>query len=399
MSIETTAKSQRGAFTALGATFAVQTMASMVMFGVAVIVPAAAPDFGLDPNLIGAYTMFAYGAATVAGLLTGAFADRFGAIRVSQVIMLFAMASTAILTLSVPLAAVASAVVLGLCYGPVNPVSTHILARVTPEKSRPLFFSIKQTGMPAGAAIAGILLPIIVAAYDWRVAILVTGLLALLVALLIQPLRSRLDGERQLTRNVKLDDIVAPLKFVWGEPKLRCLTIACFTYSGVQVTVMTFYVVYLTSTLSLSLTAAGLVFTFLQAGAVIGRLFWGAIADRYYPAGRLFSWLGLATAAFIFGVTLYEPAWPLWAIGLTSFVLGTTCAGWNGLFFAELVKYAPQRAGEAASGVQFVNMGGVAAVPPLFGAIVAVTGSYAWPFAAIAVAMIAAALRHRAVFR
>ncbi|MCG8548041.1 MAG: MFS transporter, partial [Alphaproteobacteria bacterium] len=119
MSIEKPETSERGAISALAATFAVQTLASMVLFGVAVIAPVAAPDFGVDANLIGTYTAIAYGAATLAGLLTGVFADRFGAIRVSQTIMVLALAGCALLTLSAPLAAVASAVVLGFAYGPV----------------------------------------------------------------------------------------------------------------------------------------------------------------------------------------------------------------------------------------------------------------------------------------
>ncbi|MCG8545802.1 MAG: MFS transporter, partial [Alphaproteobacteria bacterium] len=314
--------------------------------------------------------------------------------------MVLALAGCALLTLSAPLAAVASAVVLGFAYGPVNPVSTHILARVTTEKSRPLFFSIKQTGMPAGAAIAGVLLPIIVAAYDWRAATLTAGVMATLVALFIQPLRPRLDAIRQEGRKVRLNDVVEPLKLVWQDHRLRCLAVVCFTYSGVQVTIMTFYVVYLTATLAMSLTTAGLVFTFLQAGAIIGRLVWGAIADRYYPAGRLLAWLGIATGAITVTASLFGTAWPLWAIVLTSFLLGATCAGWNGLFFSELVKYAPpQRTGEAASGAQFITMSGVAAVPPLFGGIVVGTGGYEWPFLVVALAMAAAAVHHRAVFR
>ena len=135
-------KSVRGALGPLLATFSVQTTAAVALFGVAVIAPAAAPDIGVDANLIGTFSAIAYGTGMVAGLLTGAFADRFGAIRVSQIIMIFALIGVALLTLSTLLAAVASAILLGLCYGPVNPVTTHILARVAPETSRPRIPSV-----------------------------------------------------------------------------------------------------------------------------------------------------------------------------------------------------------------------------------------------------------------
>ena len=372
----------------------------MALFGVSVVAPAAAQDIGVDATLIGTFTAIVYSVAMVAGLMTGVFADRFGAIRVSQLLMIFALLGVTVLALASPLAAIASAVLLGLCYGPVNPVSTHILARVTSEKSRPFFFSVKQTGMPAGAGLAGLLLPLVTAAIDWRAAIVTTGVVAALIALFIQPLRPRLDAMLETGRKVRLNDIATPLKLVLGEPRLRCLAIVTFAYSGAQVTMMTFYVVYLTSALDLTLTTAGVIFMTLQVGAILGRLLWGAIAERLYPASRILTLLGVATGIFAVAVSLFSTAWPLWAIGVTSFLLGMTCAGWNGLFFSELVKYAPaDRTGEAASGMQFIIMLGVAAVPPVFGSAVVATGSYGGAFLAIAGGMVAAAIHHRVVFR
>ena len=148
---------ERLAVPALAATFAVQTIAAMAMFGVSVIAPVAAADIGVNATLIGAFTGLAYGSGLVVGLLSGRLADRFGALRTSQATMVFALTGCILLSISTPLAALASAIALGLCYGPVNPLSTHILSRVVPERSQPLFFSIKQTGMPAGAALAGLI--------------------------------------------------------------------------------------------------------------------------------------------------------------------------------------------------------------------------------------------------
>jgi MFS family permease len=110
--------------------------------------------------------------------------------------MRFALLGCLLMALSTPVAAFAGAVALGLCYGSVNPASTHIPARVTPERFRPVYFSIKQAGMPMGAALAGLLLPLIVAAYDWRIAMIATGLVAVVVAVIIQPLRKSLDAVR-----------------------------------------------------------------------------------------------------------------------------------------------------------------------------------------------------------
>lgn len=389
----------RDAIGPLLATFSIQTVAAVALFGISVIAPAAAPDIGVDATLIGVFSAIVYGSGMAGGLLTGSFADRYGAIRVGQVLMLLSLLAVSILTLATPLAAIAGAILLGLCYGPVNPVSTHILARVTATRLRPLFFSIKQTGMPAGAGIAGLVMPFVTALFDWRAAILTAGVMAIAVAVAIQPLRRRFDTARQPARPFRRSDIVEPLKMVARDTRLRALAVVGFTYSGVQVTVMTFYVVYLTAAIALPLTTAGLIFSLLQLGAILGRLFWGAIADRHLPANPLLVGLGIVTGALTVAAGLYGPGWPIWVIGLVSFVLGTTCAGWNGLFFSELVKFAPaERAGEVASGMQVFIMAGVAAVPPVFGAVIGLADGYRAAFVTVAIAMAAVAVHLGRVF-
>jgi MFS family permease len=382
----------RDAMPSLIATTMVQILASMTMFGVSVIAPVAALDIGVPATLIGVFTSIAFGSGMLAGLLTGAFADRFGAIRICQLTMASAFVGVALLTLSTPAAALASAVFLGLCYGPINPVCTHILARVAPERRRPLFFSIKQSGQPAGVAISGVLLPPLVLLYDWRAAIFVTGVLACVAALCIQPLRPRLDAVRNANRPIHIGSVIEPLKLVWLESRLRCLALSGFILSGCQVSLSTFYVVYLTAAMAMPLTTAGLMYTVMQVGAVLGRLFWGAVADRFISGHLVLVGLGLANGVISVVAGLFAPDWNIWIIGLVSFMLGATSHGWNGVFFSELVKYAPAaRTGEAASGIQFATLAGVVVVPSLFGVIVAVSGGYFIAFAAVACAATIAA--------
>jgi len=390
----------RSAAAPLAATFMVQTMASMSMFGVAVIAPVAAPEIGVDATLIGVFTSIAFSFGMLTGLPTGALASRYGGIRVSQATMLLALMGVAALTLATPVAAIASAILLGFCYGPVNPVCTHILAGVSPERWRPLIFSIKQTGMPAGTALAGVLLPFLVLAYDWRVAILAAGLLAALTAVAIQPLRARIDADRERGGVLRAGSVIAPLSLVLRTPRLRTLGLVGFVYSGAQVALSTFYVVYLTAALSLSLTTAGLLYTILQIGAVMGRILWGGVADRSYPADRVLVGLGVGTAIFAVLAGAMTPGWSCWSLAPASFLLGATSHGWNGVFASELVKYAPAgHVGEAASGIQFVSLAGVAAVPPAFGLVVTFGGGYGVAFAAAAAVMLAAALYLGAAFR
>ena len=376
----------------LAGTFAVQTMVSMAMFGVAVIAPVAAPAIGVNAELIGTFSAIAYGVGMIAGLMTGALADRFGAIRICQLTMVLTFFGVIALTVSTPLAAIASAILLGMSYGPVNPASTQILARVTTTRSRPFIFSVKQTGMPAGAALAGALLPLLILAFDWRVAIAATGVVAMVVALGIESLRPRIDAIRDTTRPISIGNIADPLKLVWQYPRLRCLMIVGYVYAGSQVAIATFYVIHLTSELGLPLATAGLIYTALQISAIAGRLIWGAIAGHLLPGDRVLVWLGFSTSIFVVVAGLFDASWPLWSIALASVLLGITSHSFNGVFFSEFTRHVmPEQTGTAAGGMQFAMLAGVATVPLAFGLLITLTHSYFVAYCAIALAVFATA--------
>lgn len=381
----------KGAIAPLVATSSLQIMVSLTMFGVAVIAPVAAPDIGVKPTLIGTFTAIAYGFGMLAALLTGTFSDRFGAIRVGQTMMVLAFLGVACLALSSPITALLSAIFLGISYGPINPLSTHVLARFVPEPRRPLFFSIKQSAQPAGTALAGVILPYLVYVFDWRFAILAAGLAACLVAVVIQPLRPHLDSTRDRSRKIGFGNITWPLRLVWSESRLRCLTLSGFVFSGSQVSIASFFVVYLTDVLSMTLPTAGLLFTIMQIGGVIGRLLWGAIADTLIPANLLLTGLGFATAALSIISGSIGPEQPIVLLIIISFFLGTTSHGWNGVYNSELVKFAPVgTVGDAASGCQFALLAGLAVIPAIFGLIVSFSDSFFAAFLTIASAMFTA---------
>ncbi len=376
----------------LAGTFAVQTIVSMAMFGVAVVAPVAAEDIGVNAELIGSFTAIAYAVGTVAGLMTGAAIARLGAIRVCQLTMLCVLAGTLALSLSNPLAAVASAVLLGLGYGPVNPVSTQILASVTTPRSRPLIFSVKQTGMPVGAALAGAMLPFLITLYGWEIAFVAVGILALVVAGAIGKLQATATAGGDSAQSFRLAILIEPLRICWRSPQLTCLMAVGCIYGGSQVAIATFYVIQLTTVLGLSLETSGLLYTLLQASAVAGRLLWGALAGWLVRGSHVLVGLGLATALLAICAGNYGVAWSLWEIGAISVLLGMTSHGFNGVMFAELTRHVPdRRIGHAASGLQFASMAGVALVPLLFGLIVTLSGDYLVAYACIAVAVLATA--------
>lgn len=375
------------------AMLAVLTMGSMAQFAVAVVAPEAAPDIGVDATYIGVFTAIVYVFAMLSGATTAAFIARYGAIRVCQFTMFTAAAAMSVVALATPVAAIASAVLLGCAYGPFNPASAHVLAGVSTAQWRPLVFSIKQAGVPLGGTLAGLVVPLLTIRFGWEAGLLAVASAALVVMIMLQPFRQSYDADRGPVRLFASLSVFKPLRLVFGDRTLRRFAITGFAYAGCQVSVGAFYVVYLVAALEMSLVKAGLIFAFVQFGAVFGRIFWGVIAERILSTRTLLVCLGGLTAACLAITAALTPTWPLTIVMVLGFVLGASSFGWVGIFLSEIAHLAPEtKASEATGGVQFVYFGGVVVVPPCFGAIVNLSGSYTIAFLIIAAVATGAAI-------
>ena len=62
-----------------------QALSTMSGLTVPLLAPPIAAETGLKPSLVGLYTAFLYGGATISSLIGGGFLLRYGALRVSQV--------------------------------------------------------------------------------------------------------------------------------------------------------------------------------------------------------------------------------------------------------------------------------------------------------------------------
>jgi MFS family permease len=384
---------QAGIAFPLTAMLAVLTTSSMAVSVIAVLAPEAAPEIGVDATRIGTYTAIVYLFATLSGAVTGTLVDRFGAIRVCQVTMLMA----ALAMLSFARGSIAwvlmSAVVLGCAYGPFNPASAHVLWRLSTPQWRPFVFSIKQTGVPLGGALAGALIPVLVLWSDWKTACVSVGVVALVMMVLLQPLRRSLDSHPRSALKLDAQSLVGPVRLALVDARLRRYTLTAFAYAGCQLSVMAFMVVYLTRALNMSLVQAGTVFAFLQVGGFTGRLLWGGVASRLGTPRVVLVTIGLITAVCLSVTPFMSGTWPLLAVVLLATLLGASSLGWNGIMLSEVATHAPEgRAVEATAGMQVVMFGGITVFPPMFGFLVVHTESFTAAFLAVAVLAVAGAL-------
>jgi MFS family permease len=148
--------------------FVVQTMMSLAGLSAPVFAVRLADDLGVSAGWVGLYMSAVFIVAMFSGVLGGGAVARLGAIRVAQICLVVAGAALALMTFGALYWVVIAALMIGFSYGPPTPASSHILARVTPPRLMPIVFSFKQTGVPAGGALAGVLVPPMVLAWGWR---------------------------------------------------------------------------------------------------------------------------------------------------------------------------------------------------------------------------------------
>lgn len=379
---------------ALAAMLATQILTSMSGTTTPVLAPAAAPDLGVELYFVGAYVAVLYGTGAVSSAFCTGLIPRFGALRVSQACLLVCVVGLGLIALgNVPVVAL-GAFLIGLAYGPAPVASSHILARLTPPAWMNLVFSIKQTGVPLGTGLSGMLMPVLALAVGWRGAALVGAAICLATALALQPLRARLDADREPGRKLlAVANLLGPLRLVLGHGELRRLSLVSFVYAGMQTTLSSFLVAYLADRLGFTLVMAGIVLAISQAAGALGRVWWGIVADRWADPVLLLALMGIAMAAAAVLTGMFTTDWPWAAIVAVCIAFGATAAGWNGVFLAQMAKLAPGgRVSDVAGGASFLTYGGVMVLPPLFGAILAATGSYMTGFATIAVLTLAGGL-------
>lgn len=371
---------------------AIQALVSAAALTVPVFAVVAAADLGVPARLVGAYVGMIYVGAMFSSVLGGTLVLRFGAVGVSQVCLLLAAASLALTATAWLPAVIFSTLVMGIAYGPPTPASSHLLARLTPRRLMPLVFSIKQTGVPLGGALAGLIVPPLVLAYGWRVAAIAVAAFCVLMAVLLQPLRARLDADREPGRRFGANPM-APLRRVLADRSLRRMAFLSFLYSSVQMSFVAYLVTYLVEAVELDLIVAGMIFATAQTAGIFGRVFWGALTGVVGSARMMLAIIGFLSAAGALATASFAPDWPPGAIFAVAVMFGTTAIGWNGVFLAEFARLCPPgQAGPLTGGAGFITFAGVVVMPPLFGAWVGFSGSYPSAFIILGVVAVLGAV-------
>ncbi len=377
------------AFVPVASMLAIQVMISISVLSLGVMMPAVAHDLAIDAKLVGVFTAIIYGAATVVALAAAGPIVRLGSVRICQVALLAGAIGLALNSLAMVAATVAAVLFIGVAQGPINPASAHVLAQRVPREYFGMVFSLKQTGVPIGFALAGVLFPALLQWVGWRGASLVAAGMLVLAAIAVEPLRSALDVTPVEGRNSS--GIGRSMRFVLGHPQLRVLGCAAFVYVIAQHTFTFYLVTYLYEHCGLSIARAGALLSLSQVVGTAVRLLSGGAGDRI-PRMKLLGWTGVGMTVGCVAIALLRHDTPFWLITLAVLGYGSVVISWNGTSQAEFAHLSPPGEAAAVAAVQTaLAFAGAVAGPPVF-AFIASTFSYRAAFVAVAICVFITAI-------
>lgn len=348
---------------ALAAMTGLQALVALALFAPGVL----APKLGIGERDISLFTTSAFVVGVATSLVGGMLAAWLGSLAVAALCALAVGAAMATVMQGSAVALVIAGAMLGLAFGPETPASSALLARLARPEQRPLIFSIRQTGNQLGAMLGSLTLPAIaVLAPDAGFAAI--ALLAVLACVAFLAMRSRYDtGGHGSPASISLQQSWSLLRQV---PALSLLALVSMPFSAMQLALNAYFVILAVDRLALPHVTAGVLLAIAQAGGLIGRLLWGAVATRFVPARALVAGLGFAMSACAAAVAVAAPSWPLAALAMLALAFGLTASGWNGVFLAEVARLSPEgRVPEATGAVLTASYAGLLLSPLLLAGI------------------------------
>ncbi len=164
------------------------------------------------------------------------------------------------------------------------------------------------------------------------------------------------------------------------------MVICALTNTG-QTNFFAFLTLFLRETANASQPIAGLAIGLAQTSSAFARIGWGIVSDKWYRRrrGLLMAMICGAATVLLAAMAFVGPGWGLWlGLGL-AFLLGITIASFAPVAQAISVEMVDPRLSGSAMGYTMtgVHIGGMIG-PPMFGAVIDMSGSYSagWLFTA-----------------
>ena len=268
--------------------------------------------------------------------------------------------------------------VAGIAHSVYHPADYSILSRSVPERRLGRAYTLHSFSGNIGTAITPMMMVALSALWDWRAAFLLIGIVGLVLALILIPFGTLLDGtgpepqsaasSRESGRGERFGSWRAGLGLLMSTPILLCFVfyvILNTAFNGIR----TFAPTALVEMYSMPLASANGALTGFILGGAVGILIGGVIADRF-GARSLAAIVGLIGSGTIL-IFIGNVSLPIVAlVGLL------TLAGFlRGIVVGtrDLMVYAVTPSGDHGKVFAFVSTGGhvgMAVMPLVFGWII-----------------------------
>ncbi|MCE2922005.1 MAG: MFS transporter [Roseomonas sp.] len=362
-----------------------QTLATMAVYALPVLVAYAAPDFGMPRANIGYQVGLVYLCAVFASAYGPRWLAIWGPARTTQIALLAAAMGVALLSFAEFAIAIPATILIGLAYGLTNPAASQLLGKLAPPSRRNMVFGLKQMGVPFGVALAGLMLPGTAEILGWRHAMLLAATMLLLMVIALQFKRRDWDQDRGAPA------VQAGPLLLLKSPALCVIGLAAACYALVQIGLGAHMVAMLIGDYGWDSVSAGVLVGLCQVVGGLSRIGWALVADTRMGGQRALMLIGALSGIFLMMLPLVAGHQTLMLV-LLFIAIGASTAGWNGVLVAESVRLAPPGAAGAASGaVISLSFAGAVLGPPLIAVLGQELHGYRYAFAVLAILPLAGA--------
>jgi len=345
--------------------------------------PVISDDLALTATQFGFFVTAYYGGQAFWSMPAGGLVDRYGvgrALVMSHVVM--ASGTLALVLANIYWVSLVGLFLMGVGYSMTNPATGRgVLAWFPPER-RGTAMGIKQVGVPLGGVLAagnGVL----AATVSWQTLMAWTGALIVLNGIcclyLIRYHRPGVSAGGKTVNN---------LREVFKIPRVQQFTLLSGFVNFGQTNFFAFLTLFLREVAHASQPMAGFAIGLAQASSAVARIGWGVVSDRWYQGRRgvLMAWICGAAAVLLAAMAFVQPGWGLWlGLGL-AFLLGITVASFAPVAQAMMVEMVEPRLAGSAMGYNMTGVYiGAMIGPPVFGAVIDMSGTYdaAWIVTAV----------------
>ena len=361
-------------------TLLIMLTGSISVFTFGVLAPFLTRDLAIGPGQLGLVTSALFLTAAVASPRGGRLVDRLSArTGILVIAVLSVTAHIAIATAPGVGILLVAAVAGGVANALTNPVTNQLVARAGPSEQQALLLGIKQSGVPAAAALAGAVLPSVAIVAGWRTAAITPMVLSvtLLAAASLAPSAAR-DGSGG-----------APFA---ASRSFRLLRWYTALMGGAAGALHTFLVLFAVESAGFAPGQAGLAASLMGVMAVVARVAWAYVAQRSGATAIVLTGiavLGAVSGAVLLTASTLGPG-PVW---IASGLAGASIIAWQAVvMLAVLQRSTPTTVGAASGYVWRGFFLGLLVTPVSLGALVEATSTYTALWLAVAVMSLSAVL-------